>query len=280
MSLTDTNLPTDQSRADQDTMIKHVFELLIAAHIVTGTIGLITLWIPIIGRKGSSLHKRWGHVFANALLLTGVFAAGISLCTLIAPIETHPFWDDAALIRAVFGWMMLYLAVMTINLAHYGRLCIRNRQDHARNRTVLNLSLQAATFFTALNCAIQGALIDKPLLIGMAIVGLAAGVLNSRFILRDSPPHQEWLIQHSRGLVGAGISVYTAFLAFGAVNFMPQFAFSPVLWATPCALGVGYLIYHQARIVLARQRRRTADVLMNSGRTSPALANVEQVEHP
>jgi len=261
-------------------MIKHVFELLIAAHIVTGTVGLITLWIPIIGRKGSRLHKRWGQVFANALLLTGAFAVGISLCTLIAPIETHPFWDDAALIRAVFGWMMLYLAVMTINLAHYGRLCIRNRQDHARNRTALNLSLQAATFFTALICAVQGALVDKPLLIGMAIVGLAAGVLNTRFILRKAPPPQEWLIQHSRGLVGAGISVYTAFLAFGAVNFMPQFAFSPVLWATPCALGVSYLIYHQARIMLARRRLQASDPVSASGRSGPALANVKQVEHP
>ncbi|MEN1727671.1 MAG: hypothetical protein AAGJ52_04450 [Pseudomonadota bacterium] len=235
-------------------MIKHLFEWLIVAHIVTGTVGLISLWVPIIGRKGGKIHKRWGQVFTQALLWTGSFAVGISFCTLIAPIETHQFWDDAALIRAVFGWMMLYLAIMTIALSHYGLQCIRNRQDHAKNRTPLNLFLQLATFVTALNCAVQGWLVNQPLLVGMSIVGLAAGVLNTHFILRSTPPPQEWLIQHSRGLVGAGISVYTAFLAFGAVNAMPQLAFSPIVWATPCTLGVIYLLYHQFKIIRSRRR--------------------------
>jgi hypothetical protein len=241
-------------------MIKILFELLILAHIATGTVGLISLWVPIIGRKGGAVHKTWGKVFARSLLLTGSFALGISFCTLLQPLETHPFWDDAALVRAVFGWMMLYLATMTINLANYGRLCIQNRNDHGQNRTVFNLALQAATFLTALNCAIQGWLVGQGLLVGMAIVGLAAGVLNTHFILRKAPPRNEWLIQHTRGLVGAGISVYTAFLAFGAVNFMPQFAFSPVLWATPCTLGIGYLLYHQFLITRARRRQPLSDI--------------------
>ncbi len=229
------------------------FHELVLAHIVTGAVGLITLWVPVLGRKGGRNHKRWGIVFARSLLATGVFAIGISLCTLAAPLETHPFWDDAALVRGVFGWMMLYLAVMTVNLANYGLLCVRNRNDHARNRTAVNLFLQGATFVTAVNCAVQGLLLGQPLLVGMAIVGIAAGILNTRFILQRDPPRMEWLIQHSRGLVGAGISVYTAFFAFGAVNLMPALAFNPVLWATPCTLGISYLLWHQFRIT--RQRR-------------------------
>ncbi|MEM1090530.1 MAG: hypothetical protein AAF552_14415 [Pseudomonadota bacterium] len=261
-------------------MVVWLFKALVAAHIVTGTVGLISLWVPIVGRKGGAVHKKWGVVFARSLLLTGGFAVGISICTLIAPLETHPFWDDPVLVSAVFGWMMLYLATMTINLANYGRLCIQNRQNHAANRTAVNLFLQAATFFTALNCAIQGWRVEQPLLVGMSIVGLAAGFLNTRFILRRNPPANEWLIQHSRGLVGAGISVYTAFLAFGAVNLMPQFAFSPVLWATPCVLGVTYLLYHQVRIMLARYRKRAAKPTPPARASGPALPHVGQVKHP
>jgi hypothetical protein len=150
--------------------------------------------------------------------------------------------------------MMLYLATMTIMLAWYGLLCIRNKRNHARNRNPLNLFLQMVTFILALNCALRGVALAQPLMIGIAVVGLAAAVLNTRFIFQVTPPVNEWLIQHTRGLVGAGISVYTAFLAFGAVNLLPEYALNPIVWAMPTVLGVSLLLYHQAKITLARRR--------------------------
>ena len=243
-------------------MVVHFFHWLVAAHIVTGSVGLIAIWVPIVGRKGGRNHKRWGKVFAYSMLLTGSIAIGISLCTLHSPLETHPFASDAqstftgdaALVRGIFGWMMLYLATMTIMLAWYGLLCIRNRRAHERNRNLPNFVLQALTFAAAANCAVQGYLLQNGLMIGISVIGLLAAVLNTRFILTEEPPFNEWLIKHTRGLVGAGISVYTAFLAFGAVNLLPAYAFNPVVWAAPCTLGVGLLLYHQFRITMQRRR--------------------------
>jgi len=235
----------------------YVFHTLVALHIVTGSIGLVALWVPIVGRKGGPVHKRWGTVFVRALLVTGVLAIGISLTTLAWPLQTHDFWDDAALIRGLFGWMMLYLATLTIMLARYGTVCIRYRRDHARHREPLGIALQIATLVTALNCAWHGWQLGQPLMMGIAVVGTASAILNLRFMFTRTPAHDEWLIQHTRGVVGAGISVYTAFLAFGAVNLLPAIALHPILWATPCTLGVALLLYHQGRIELARRRRRT-----------------------
>ncbi len=231
-----------------------LFHVLVMAHIVTGTIGLVTLWVPLVLRKGTARHKAWGKVFAHALLATGCLAVGISLVTLRLPLETHPMFDDAALVRGLFGWMMLYLATLTIMLSRYGRLCIRNRRDHRANREPLNIALLIATLLTALNCAWQGWQLSQPLMMGIAVVGITMAVLSFRFIFTRVPPANEWLIQHTRGLVGAGISVYTAFFAFGAVNTFPALAFHPVLWATPTALGVSVLLYHQYRITLQRRR--------------------------
>jgi hypothetical protein len=235
-------------------MVEQLFHALVAVHIATGSVGLICVWVPIIGKKGGEAHRRWGTVFAWSMLITGSVAIGISLCTLHSPLQTHPFSDDAALIRGVFGWMMLYLATMTIMLARYGLLCIRNKRTHKANRETLNFVLQFATFVTAANCMVQGAVLRNPLMIGISIVGLTAAVLNTRFMLQQKPPMNEWLIQHTRGLVGAGISVYTAFLAFGAVNLLPAYAFNPFVWATPTVLGVSLLLYHQQKIVVARRR--------------------------
>ncbi|MEM9057429.1 MAG: hypothetical protein AAGD86_08130 [Pseudomonadota bacterium] len=225
---------------------------------MTGTVGLIAMWVPVVARKGTGRHKAWGKVFAYTMLATGAIAIGISLCTLHSPLETHPFSDDAPLVRGLFGYMMLYLATMTIMLAWYGLLCIRNKRQHLRNRNPLNFFLQFATFVTASNCAVHGFLLSQPLMVAISIVGLTASILNTRFILTDKPPVNEWLIQHTRGLVGAGISVYTAFLAFGAVNTLPAYAFNPVVWATPTVLGISLLLYHQRRIVAMRSKQRPA----------------------
>ena len=238
-------------------MVVELFHALVIAHIVTGSVGLIAVWVPIVGRKGSDTHKRWGKVFAYSMLITGAIAVGISLCTLHSPLQTHEFSDNAAEVRGVFGWMMLYLASMTIMLAWYGLLCIRNKRNHAANRNPVNFILQAITFVTAANCMYQGFILDNALMIGISIVGITAAVLNTRFILQTKPLLNEWLIQHTRGAVGAGISVYTAFLAFGAVNLLPAYAFNPFVWATPTVLGVTLLLYHQAKIT--NQRRRLAE---------------------
>ena len=247
-------------------MAVELFHFLVGTHIVTGSVGLIAMWVPVIGEKGSANHRLWGKVFAYSMLLTGSVAIGISLCTLTDPMGTHanitdPALADPALIRGIFGWMMLYLATLTIMLAWYGLLCIRNKRAHERNKNPLNLLLQLATFAAAANCAVRGYTLGNGLMMGIASIGLTAAVLNTHFIFTRKPALNEWLVQHTRGAVGAGISVYTAFLAFGAVNLLPAYAFNPVLWATPTVLGVSLLLYHQARVMRQRQeiaRRQAA----------------------
>jgi len=41
-------------------MVLFLFHALVAAHIVTGSIGAIAFWVPVIGRKGGANHARWG----------------------------------------------------------------------------------------------------------------------------------------------------------------------------------------------------------------------------
>ena len=154
----------------------NLFHPLVIAHIATGTVGLITLWVPIVGRKGSQPHRDWGKIFAWSLLATGIFAIGISTCSLIAPIATHPFLDDPVLVRNIFGWMMLYLATMTVALAWYGLECIRNRREHRRHRNPLTLALTALMFLTALNCFVRGIIAGEILMVGISIVGLAPAI--------------------------------------------------------------------------------------------------------
>lgn len=225
-----------------------LFHVFVAVHIATGAVGLLLFWVPVVGRKGGGTHRRFGGIFARCILVTGVSAIGMSLCTLAAPLETHPDLSDMVLVRGLFGWMMLYLAILTISLIWHGRMAIRNKADHRANRRALPVALQLAAMAAALNCATQGLLIGQPLMMGIAIVGVASGGTNLVFIYTDRPARLAYLKEHLKALVGSGISVYTAFMTFGLARLLPSQAFNPTLWAIPIVIGVSIILYHFRRL--------------------------------
>lgn len=241
--------------------IADAFHLFVIAHIVTGSVGLVTFWIPVLSRKGSLVHRRAGVVFTRCMLATGAIAVAISTCTILAPIETHPHlathpdFGDADTIRGIFGWMMIYLAILTVNLAWYGWLCIRNKRQHVENREWRNVALQVLLLIACTNCLIHGYLIGQPLMMGISLVGFATVATNVRFMYNSRPGPKDWLLEHIKALVGAGISVYTAFFAFGAVRLLPEAALTAGLWSVPLVVGLALIIYHQRMVVRGRRPR-------------------------
>jgi hypothetical protein len=240
-----------------------VFHGLVAAHIAFGAVGLVAVWVPIVGRKGGEAHRRFGRIFIVSMLVTGGFAMGMGALTILAPEPTHPHLVgryDAAFVAGIFGHMMLYLAFLTINLALQGHLAIAHKRDRAPQRSALNLASQGLLFALAANCAVRGVLIGQPLMIGISLVGFATAGTNLHYLLKAQAGPQDWLKEHIKALVGAGISVYTAFFAFGAVRLMPSAALSPLLWAAPLVTGLSIILYHHAAVNRRlRGRRRTGD---------------------
>jgi hypothetical protein len=244
-------------------MLLHVFEVLIAAHIATGSIGAIAFWVPILGRKGGVNHRRWGRVFTIAMLCTGSFAVCMSVFTLSAPFETHPHLAerfDAVFIRAIFGWLMLHMGILTVNLAWYGWQCVRHGRRRELSREWRNIALQPLVILAALNCAVQGWLAGLHLMLGLAIVGVATGLTNLWFLYKPTMGPQDWLKEHVKALVGAGISVYTAFMAFGSVRILPELALNPAMWAIPLSTGIGIILWHWRKIDRQVQARRSQTV--------------------
>lgn len=220
-----------------------LFKTLVAIHIIAGATGLVSFWAPVLSRKGAAFHVKWGKIFVFTMLLTGSLAVLISGVTLAAPLETHPDIRDEALIRGVFGWMMMYLGILTVTLAWYGQLTVRNRREHVRNRTPLNLALHALLLVAAANCLWQGIRIGQVLMVGISTIGFATVATNGWFLWQDRPAANAWQKEHIKALVGAGISVYTAFAAFGAVRIAPHLALNPVMWSIPLVTGISMILY-------------------------------------
>lgn len=239
----------------------HAFEVFVALHIITGAPGLVGFWIPVATKKASPLHRRAGRLFIWLMMATAGSAVVLSCLSIAAPLETHPHlvghpqFGDAETIRGIFGWMMLYLAILTINLAWYGRLAIRNRLNHAKNSAWHNVTLQGILLIASVNCAVRGLLIGQPMMVGISMVGFATVGTNLWFMWRKPGP-VDWIREHIKALIGTGISVYTAFFAFGAVRLIPELALAPVLWAVPLVVGLWLIIHHRAKVAAPFKRRK------------------------
>jgi hypothetical protein len=231
------------------------FQLLVVLHVATGAVGLFAFWVPVVGRKGGPAHRLWGRRFALLMLATSATAILMALLNLHDPAGTHPHIADPEFTRNIFGWMMLYLGVLTVNLTLYGWNALLNRRDHRRNRSPATLALQALLFALSLNTAIRGVLVEQPLMIGISTIGFATVGTNLWFMLTPRPAPVYPLREHVKGLVGTGISVYTAFLAFGAVRFVPELALHPGLWAIPLVVGLALILWHWNALNRAHGRR-------------------------
>jgi predicted permease len=168
-------------------MILHLFHALIAVHIAFGAVGLVSFWVPVVGKKGGKNHRKWGKVFWFTIMVAGSVAIGLSSLTLYDPIATHPHLSDrgAPFVRGIFGVMMLYLAILTLNLAWYGLETIKNKANHMRNRSGVNLWLQPLLILAAIGCAVEGVFIEQYLMVGMSMIGFATAGTNLFFYVHQ-----------------------------------------------------------------------------------------------
>lgn len=239
-----------------------LFEAFLMVHVAAGAVGLVLFWVPVIGRKGSQAHRRYGTIYARLMLVTASMAFCMAMTTLLYPLPTHPRqvalnWPEWR-IAGIFGWMMAYLAILTVHLVWHGVATIRNKKQHLANRHWANVGLNVLVIVAAFTCAYRGWLIQETLMMAFSIVGVASGLTNLWFIYQDEPSRLMYQLEHVKAIVGSGISVYTAFMAFGFVRLNPGQALNPKMWAIPLAIGLVIIIYHQIRIRLAMRRPRAS----------------------
>ncbi len=237
---------------DAETM-PWLFTLFLAAHVGAGIAALTSFWGAILTRKGGSAHRAWGRVFAGGIYAAAGMALGMGGLSLVWPLAMHPQLTDDDLYRGLFGWMMVYLALLTISMTRYGVMMIANKRDHAANRHWSMVALQLLVLVFAGICAFEGVRLGQVLMILVALLGFGTTLTYLRYLFRADPAPRAWLPEHLKAMVATGISAYTAFLSVGLIEMFPAQAFNPVIWAVPGTIGM-MLIIHFLRNLPGRAR--------------------------
>lgn len=222
----------------------HLFEALIVLHVIAGTVGLVAFWGPIATRKGSQPHRKWGKASCYGFVGAGALAIAMALLSLYGPEERIPSVTNRELFAGLFGWMMLYLGLLTLGFADYGLAVVRHRRDRKALRAPRYQIVIVAVVLSALWCGWFGFEVGHPLMPLVAGVGLVAMALQQVFVWRNGDVHpRSYVGEHFRALIGMGISAYTAFLSVGLIRLLPDQVFNPLIWAGPSTVGVGLILF-------------------------------------
>ena len=221
----------------------HLFEIFVVLHVIAGSIGLVAFWIPIGTAKGAATHRRWGRIACYGFVGAGFLAIVMALYSLYGPEVRIPSVTDRELFAGLFGWMMLYLGLLTIGFADYGLAVVEHGRKRVPLRSLRYQSVMAAVVVSALWCGYFGFQVEHPLMVLVAGIGLIAMLMQEIFIFRKEASPKAYVGEHFRALLGMGISAYTAFLSVGLIRLIPEQVFNPLIWAGPSLIGVGLIIY-------------------------------------
>ena len=189
-------------------------------------------------------HRKWGRAACYGFVGAGVLAIIMALLSLYGPELRHPEVSDRALYEGLFGWMMLYLGVLTIGFVDYGLAVVRHNRNRRALRSLRYQSVIAAVVVSGAWCGIYGLKVGHPLMVLLAFIGIAAMVIQQVYIWRPAEPLRTTYIgEHFRALIGMGISAYTAFLSVGLIRYVPEHVFNPAVWAGPSVIGVSLILY-------------------------------------
>lgn len=229
------------------------FSFALYLHILGGAVGLLTLAVPLLAKKGGQHHKRWGWVFTAGMALAAASGLLITLGWLAWPLAAKPLPEgsSAAAIaehlqtletRAYFLGLISLLAGSS--LWQSVRAVKRKRQpEPAPSR--LDVAFPGALLLAAAAALAFGLARGAPLVMGFAVLSLAVGAADLTFVLRPLRTPMAWWYQHMAATMAAAITAVTAFL----VTAVPRLLGAPeslagllALWLGPTVVAVPLLL--------------------------------------
>lgn len=235
--------------------VKAAYDVLVIVHVLTGALGLLSLALPLLARKGSRRHRLAGWVFAVAMGISMSTALLVSATWIAVPLVVKPQSagvdpQKAAEVVRAFG---LFFGVLGLLGGH--ALAAGLGAIGARRRVWPWLIPVARAFAVALLVAgpllvLVGVSRGSVLLIAIGGLGTVSGIGGRRMPLlaRGYASRQTVLVAHVEAMLGVATVATTAFFVqVGGRLGLGEF--SLWVWALPVALG-------QVATVLWRRRAR------------------------
>ncbi|HMB54267.1 MAG TPA: hypothetical protein VKU40_13190 [Thermoanaerobaculia bacterium] len=176
------------------------YELLLQVHVAFGILSLLAFWLQMPTRKRGRLHRWVGRFYFAAM--TGVVASAVPMTALLAVDGNWP----ATLLLTFLSAITVAAGVGAWMAARWrsGRMTAQRRFATAANWGIVAVSLTMLAAFQ----------VGGALFVGLGAFGLWAAIADLRRPT-DALVWRSWQVRHVEGVIGTGMAVHIAFLAFG-----------------------------------------------------------------
>jgi uncharacterized membrane protein len=252
-----------------------MFTILLSLHIVGGSAALLSMFVPMVTRKGGRVHRRAGWVFVAGM-------AVVSLTALLLA-GWRVLFDPRPDARTA-GLFLFYIAILTAAGVSTGVRVLRvNRSGRALRQTQprsphtddaqrhasdvtqpssaaspWDLGISSLLLATSLGMAAFGIANATPLFVAFSVVGLLSGGGQLAYWLRTPSHHMHWWFEHMSSMLGSCIAATTAFLVVnaGRLGGSPD---SLLIWLGPTIIGSPaiaiWTVYYRRKFAIAPAAR-------------------------
>lgn len=228
-----------------------IHSILFVFHILFGGMAMLLFWVPMLAKKGSLDHIKFGRYYANTMYLVAATGALMALMVLLMPLTLKANMlvdgadpDKLALKLRVFWGFLLYLSVLTFVSIRQGQLVILSKFNHHIMRSPMHLLSIALLFLAGILILLLGIYFSSTLHIVFAIIGIVVALQVGRYCAHQSVTKGQWLAAHLGAFIGSGIAAYTAFFAFGGSRLFTQLGSYQILfWVAPGIIGTALSWY-------------------------------------
>ena len=186
-------------------MFSFLLDALLALHVAAGVLSLVLFWLPILTKKGRTVHRRIGLVY--------VYAMSVVIVSALILGSIHIFSD------AEDGLAFLFLSVLTMVPLVSGVQVLKAKRPTPGYRR-LRMVLAGLLFAVSVVLLVGWQLRDSGLLLGFGIIGLLGSGNDFRQFVRAGGSGKTWLREHYEAMLFSGAAAYTAFFVIGGQNLL------------------------------------------------------------
>jgi uncharacterized membrane protein len=242
-----------------------MLKMILYVHIAGGSAALLSMFIPMVTRKGGPTHRRSGWVFVAGMTIVSITALALSVAR---------YLSDPRPEAKAFALFLFYIAILTGAGVSSGIRALRTKDRTVARSYVWDIGLAALLTLTALAMAAYGIRSGRALFVGFSVIGLVNGAQGLKYWLRPPAHRMQWWFQHMSSMLGSCIAATTAFLVVNA----PQAGLSRlslVAWFAPAVIGAPaiaiWTAYYKRRFAVSvvpntRTERPTAQGSMPNAR--------------